>query len=178
MEATVIQEGLSQVLGLGVAEGQLSVPQIVARGIVVYVAGVALVRVASKRFMGRHTPFDLILAVILGSMLARAINGEAPLWGTLAVGLMLVLADRVLALATSRSERFRRWLEGRPTQLVREGSLLRDAMRQNRITEEHLMAAIRGSGYSDTASVAEAYIEASGTISVVPRDHERSSSGA
>lgn len=97
----LLADGLTSLLGLGRPAEALAVHQVVLRGVVVYVAGVAMVRLAPRRFMGGHTPFDLILGIILGALLARAVNGNAPLVATLAVGFALVLLNRAFALASA-----------------------------------------------------------------------------
>lgn len=164
-----VQDAMSQALGLGLAKDQLSLAQVLLRAAVVYLAGVAIVRIASKRLMGSHTPFDFILAVILGSMLARAVNGGAPLLGTLAACLLLVFIDRAMAFVTSRSERFRRAIEGEHLHVVRDGSILRDRLRRHHLTEEHVWAAIRSAGLGDPREVEDAYMEVNGRITVLPR---------
>jgi uncharacterized membrane protein YcaP (DUF421 family) len=47
------------------------------RSIIVYLVTVGVARFAGKRFFGEHTAFDVVLSIILGSVLSRAINGSA-----------------------------------------------------------------------------------------------------
>ena len=53
----------------------------------------ALLIVATDRI----SAFDYVLGIILASMLARAINGSAPFFGTIFLGFYFVLLHRVLA---------------------------------------------------------------------------------
>lgn len=166
---SVLQEWISTTLGLGLTPGELSPGQVLARGIVVYLAGVILVRVGHRRFMGRHTPFDFILAIMLGALLARAINGSAPLPGTLVAGFGLVFLDRAFAVATFHSERLRRWVEGTASRLVEDGEPVEGAMRKSHLSRDDLVSALRREGnVSAMEDVAEAYLERSGEVSVVP----------
>jgi hypothetical protein len=54
------------------------------RAVVVYVVTVIIVRLGKKRFMGKGTAFDVILGIMLGSIVSRAITGNAPFFPALA----------------------------------------------------------------------------------------------
>src|SRR5262245_49695401 len=60
----------------------LKLHQAVARAILVYVAGLAIVRIGKGRSIGRMTPVDVIFGFVLGSLLSRGITGHASLSGT------------------------------------------------------------------------------------------------
>jgi hypothetical protein len=79
-------EALSKMLGLGLAPKELSLLQVCLRGIIVFLTAVVMVRLADRRFLAKLTTLDAILAFILGSTLARAINGSAAFFPTLGVG--------------------------------------------------------------------------------------------
>src|SRR5213083_1191 len=85
-------------LGLSVEPKNLTFVQISLRGIIVFVAALAMVRLGHKRSLSHKTPFDAVLLVILASVLSRAINGSAAFFATLGGGLVLVLLHRLLAL--------------------------------------------------------------------------------
>ena len=62
------------------------------RAVLVYVVTVLMVRLAKKRFMGRASAFDVILGIMLGSIVSRAVTGNAPFLPTLvAAGALLVM---------------------------------------------------------------------------------------
>src|SRR5207249_11803943 len=50
--------------------------QVAVRGVIVFIATLIMVRLGSKRSLAEKTAFDAVLIVIIGSMLARAINGS------------------------------------------------------------------------------------------------------
>jgi len=68
----IILSFFKSMLGIGVDE--LSIQQILVRCIVIYIIGIALVRFGKKRFIGKMSAFDTILAIIIGSLLSRAIT--------------------------------------------------------------------------------------------------------
>src|SRR5206468_869605 len=83
----------------------LSATQMGVRAAVVFVLLLALIRLVDRRFLGKSTPFDVIVAMLLGSVASRAITGNAPFGPTLAAAAVLILLHRVLASLSYRSHR-------------------------------------------------------------------------
>jgi len=81
---------LENVLGAGSGDPTFAVAAVAARAVLIYVAGLAVVRLGKSRLLGRATAFDIILAFILGSLFSRAVNGTAALLVTLAAAIVLV----------------------------------------------------------------------------------------
>ena len=77
-------------------------------------------------------------------------------------------ANSVAALAY-RSHHIGLLVKGAPRQLVRDGAILEPAMRRSGISRHDLEEALREHGMSDLDEASAAWIERSGTISVVPR---------
>ena len=75
----------------------LTFVQISLRGIIVFLATLAMVRLGHKRSLSHKTPFDAVLLVILASVLSRTINGSAAFFATLGGGVVLVLLHRLFA---------------------------------------------------------------------------------
>ena len=165
-------EALTQLLGIGIEPKQLSVLQVSLRGAIVFAAGIVMLRCADKRFLSKMTPLDAILGFILASMLARAINGSAPFVPTLVGGFVLVLLHRLCCKAAAHWERFGSWVKGHADLLIQNGWVNHDAMRANDLTERDLLEELRQHGsVTSPADVEEAYIERSGEISVIPKNH-------
>ncbi len=165
-----IWQAVRTALGMDAPQGALTFEQMALRALVVYACGVVMLRLASKRFLGRHTPFDMVLSIILGAVLARAINGSAPLFPTLAAALVLVLLDRLFATVAFRWDRFGDWVRGRPWPLIEDGRLVEGNMRRCHITETDLVSAVRRQAHATRLEdVASARLEPDGAISVVLR---------
>ena len=67
---------LDGLLGLRTEAIELEFRHIAWRAFIVFVCGVLLARVADRRMLGHNAGFDIVLLVVLGSVLSRAINGE------------------------------------------------------------------------------------------------------
>ena len=136
----------------------------------VYLAGWAILRLGSNRFLGRETVFDIVLAFVLGSTLSRAINGSAPLLITLAACALLVFVHHVFAWLSWHSRRWGRILKGHSLPIVLDGRPLEDALRRYRISPGDLEEALRLSGHVKTPEqVEEARYERNGEISVIAK---------
>lgn len=162
-------DALSAVLGLG--DDALSWRHMAVRAVVVYVAALAMVRLGDKRFLGKSTAFDVILGVILGSVVSRAITGQSPFVPTLVAAAVLVALHWLLAWVAFRSDRFGTLVKGTPRTLVQDGEIRWDAMRRSHVTEDDLLGALRAAGgVADVARVKVARLERDGVVSVVERD--------
>jgi uncharacterized membrane protein YcaP (DUF421 family) len=140
------------------------------RAAAVYLAGWAILRLGSNRFLGRETVFDIVLAFVLGSTLSRAVNGSAPLLITLAACALLVIVHHVFAWLSWHSRRWGRILKGHPLPIVLDGQPLEDALRRYRISPGDLEEALRLSGHVKTPEqVEEARYERNGEISVIAK---------
>lgn len=156
--------------GLGIGDENLNVLQMSLRVLIVYPLALALVRIGDKRFLGELAAFDFLLVIIIGSIVSRAISGSAPFLPSMVAALLLVLGHRGVARVGYRSERIGRLVKGSPRQLIREGEVQWDQMREAAIGKEDLLEAVRhAAGLSAIDEVDEAFLERNGRISVIPR---------
>lgn len=156
-------------LGIGLNGGQLTATQMGLRAAVVYLAWLAAVRFADNRLLGRFSPFDVVLAVILGAVLGRAINGSTPFFETLIAGAVLVGIHWILTILSAHSHAFGKLVKGRERLLVWNGEVQQAEMRKNHLSDRDLLEMVRLKGnVADARNVAEAYLERNGEISVIP----------
>ena len=160
-------------LGLELEAKDLGAGHMVLRAVVVFAVMVVFVRLAKKRFMSHATAFDVILGIMLGAVVSRAITGNAPFWPALAAGAALIAMHWLFSFGASRSHGFGNLVKGRPRVLVRDGKPDRDAMRRAHITEHDLDEDLRTEGLDGTETVKEARLERSGKVSVVKRGEAR-----
>ena len=146
--------------------------QMGARGVLVFLFGLLLVRVAGKRVFGKWGAFDIILSVIIGSNLSRALTGNAPFVQTLAVTAALVVLHRLLAAVAARVDWLSPAIKGRPARLIRDGEVDRKALIRHGLGENDLQAALRCAGVEAPHAVSGAWLERNGQISVIPRRPE------
>lgn len=142
--------------------------QMSARALLIFMIGLAFVRLAGERVFGKWGALDILLAIIIGSNLSRTITGGAPLFPTLCATAVLIGVHALLASAAT-------WwplgdlLKGRPTQLVAEGQIDWRAMRRHGVGQGDLEQALRQAGQMDLSGVQAVFIERNGGLSVILR---------
>lgn len=157
----------------GAGQENPDVVQMAVRALIVYFAALVMVRWGEKRFMGKSTAFDVILGVILGSVVSRAINSGAPLVPTVVAGFVLVGLHWALAHLAFRSDRFGNIVKGHTRVLVKDGQVDWEQMRASHMSKDDLLGALRAQGNVDTwEQVEEARLERSGEISVIKANQE------
>ena len=145
-------------------------------GLCAYVVLIVMLRITGKRTLSKMNAFDLIVTVALGSTLATVIlSKDVALAEGATAFAMLAGAQFVVTWLSVRSKWFRDWVKAQPSTLLRDGALLRDAMRHERVSPDEIEAAIRGAGYSGIESIALVVLETDGSMSVIPQrgDPER-----
>jgi uncharacterized membrane protein YcaP (DUF421 family) len=167
-----IEEVLQLTLGLGLQGEQIKVMQMGLRAVIVYIVTVAIVRLGKKRFMGGATAFDVILGIMLGSTVSRAITGNAPFFGALAASAVLLAMHWLFSFIALRYHGFGWAIKGGAATLVRNGEIDWGMMRKAHMTEHDLWEDLRVKGISDLRQVAEARMERGGQLSVIKAKSE------
>src|SRR5690606_25895815 len=83
---------------------------------------------------------------------------------------LLASLQLVVAFAGSRIPGLRKAVTARPTLLLREGVVDREALREQRLTMSELRQAGRSSGRGSLEDVAAVVLESDGTLSVIGAD--------
>jgi uncharacterized membrane protein YcaP (DUF421 family) len=171
----MFEEIRSATAGLvGIGEDDLDLVQMVVRAFVIYVTAIVLVKLGEKRFMGRSTAFDMILGIILGSVLSRAITGNAPFLDTIGAGTALVALHWAFSVASFHHDWFGKLVKGRERNLVIDGEIDWEGMRKSHISRRDLESAMYSSGrVTELADVKVARFERSGEISIIPKTRPR-----
>ncbi len=66
--------------------------------------GIACIRIGGRRMFSHVSPLDIVVALVVGSNISRAMTGKAPFLATLAATLLLCVLHRLLAWACYRYE--------------------------------------------------------------------------
>jgi uncharacterized membrane protein YcaP (DUF421 family) len=140
------------------------------RGLLVYAFMLVVIRCLGKRTVGNFTAFDLLVALMLGEVVDEIIYGDVDLaQGFVAIG-VVALAKYLTGWLTYWDHGFDRLLEGKPTEIVRHGELVREALRSEMMNEKEVLAALRLQGIDDLKEVRQALLEVDGEVSVIRED--------
>ena len=146
---------------------------IVVRATATYVFLLILLRVSGKRTVGEGTPFDFVVALVLGDFPDDIIWGEVPVaQGLVAIGTVMTL-HLCVVYATYRSIRFDQLVGSGPTPIMRAGRSLAEGLRSEHMNEGDLDVQLRHRGDDDRRHVKAATIEPTGEVAVLPTNGAR-----
>jgi len=166
-------EQVRSLLGLESDTGDIGAIGTALRTIIIYGFTLAIIRLGSKRFLSKATAFDVIVAIMLGSVMSRGINGSTPFFPTLLAGAVLLGLHWLFAMLAYHTEWFGSYVKGDRVLLIKDGDIQRDGMRRGNITHDDLTQAIRlNTNQTDPSKIKLAYLERGGQISVIPFKHE------
>jgi len=151
----------------------LSVAQECARAVLIFFYGLLMLRLSGRRTFAQMSAVDLIISIIVGSNLSRALTGSAPLWGTLAAVAVLVALHLLMAAVVARSFRLSRLIEGGPVLLAEDGVIHEAARLHCKISLADIAESLRAhglDGLGELHRVRKLMLEPSGKISVIKKD--------
>jgi uncharacterized membrane protein YcaP (DUF421 family) len=143
---------------------------LVIRATVVFFFIFLVTRIAGRRELSSLEPFDLILLVVLGDLVQQGITqSDQSVTGTLIVISTITLLSVAVSWVSFRSRRLRLVTEGEPLVLVRDGELIEDNLRRERLTLSDLQEEARQQQVSAISDIRWAILEKDGSISVIPK---------
>ncbi|MDO4811308.1 MAG: DUF421 domain-containing protein [Eubacteriales bacterium] len=140
------------------------------RTIILYLILIVGLRLTGKRQIGELEPIELVLTLLLSDLASvpmqdfgiPLLNGVVPI-------LTLLSLSTLFSYFSLRSVRFRSLVCGEPAIIIRDGKLLQNVMRHNRLTLDELLEELRGQSISNIDDVKYAILETSGQLSVLLR---------
>lgn len=137
-------------------------------GVLAYVALVMLLRASGQRTLSKMNAFDFVVTIALGSTMATILTAKdvSFVQGVAAFGLLIAMQFVVTWLGV-RVAWWRRFMTGDPRLLFYDGEFLAAAMRDARVTEADVLAAIRAAGYGDRSGIGAVVLETNATFSVI-----------
>ena len=136
---------------------------------VYYFSVIVLVRIAGKRLAGQMTTFDLVVLIGLVVVAQQSFLTPGPSFAAVFIVTVLMTHLAVTWLC-SRYQPVRRLLRGRPRALVRNGAILEDALAQEGVSVDELLAGLRKLGFESPAKVKLAMLEETGHVSAIAAD--------
>lgn len=143
--------------------------QMSLRAVLILVFGLLLIRLLGRRAFGKQNPLDIVVAIVIGSNLSRALTGNAPFFPTLTASAVLLGVFCLLEEIAARWHFLSRLLKGDPVALMRDRNLDRRAMERWGVTEGDIEEAARQSGKPGLDALDDALLERSGKISTISR---------
>lgn len=150
-------------------KNEITTLQECARAILIFVYGLLLVRIAGRRLFGKWAALDIVVAIMVGSNLSRALTGGAPLAGTLAATTLLIAIHWALAWLAARNPTLSRILEGRAIVLACRGDMNHANRKWHAISEADIAEALRQAGVGNAEQAEQIMLEPGGKITILKR---------
>lgn len=154
---------------VGPDDGTPTIAQFCVRALLLFFYGLLCIRIAGRRTFSNLSPLDIIVAIVVGSNISRAMTGKAPFVPALIATLLVVALHRLVAMATVRSNVLAKFVKGKATVIVRDGVIDHIAMRSHQLSDDDLLEGLRMEQTRSVEEVALATVERGGKISVVPK---------
>ncbi len=144
---------------------------IVIRATVIFFALYLIVRLLGKRELAQLTPFELIVLVVTGDLIQQGVtHNDFSLTGSILAVATFAFWASVLSWVTYLSRRAERVLDGQPRVIVRDGKIIRENLRRDRLTESEIQSEMRLAGIAHVRDVAWAILERTGKMSFIKRE--------
>jgi uncharacterized membrane protein YcaP (DUF421 family) len=147
------------------------------RTVIVYVVVFVILRVMGKREIGKLSVFDLVISIMIAEIAVFVLEdiGKPMISGILPM-VTLMIVQLTIAFLSLKSRTLRRWVEGEPSYVIKNGKLDREEMKRHRYNLDDLLLQLRQSRVTDVADVEFAILEPSGKLTVVEKKQEEAPS--
>ncbi len=137
-------------------------------GLSAYVALILILRISGKRTLSKWNAFDYVVTVGLGSTLATILlSKDTSLAQGVAALFLLVGLQFVVTWLSVRFRGVSELVKARPVLLFRDGEMQHAAMREARVAEGEILAALRNDGIADRREAGAVVLETDGSFSVI-----------
>jgi uncharacterized membrane protein YcaP (DUF421 family) len=148
----------------------LTILQMTARAVVIFVIALILIRISGRRSFGLHTPLDNIITIVLGAVLSRAIVGASDFLPVIASSTTLVLIHRFLAYGMVYHPWLARIISGEKILLFKDGNFIERNMDKAQIGREEILAEVRKTALTeDLVGIEKIYMERNGEVNSVKK---------
>ena len=124
---------------------ELTLLQLCTRALIIFILGLVMVRVGDRRSLSEKTGFDTLFLVLIGAVLARAINGSAAFLTTIGCALFLMIVHRVFAFIACHSHGFGKLIKGSEVKLISDGRVDWKTMKRHLVSKHDTFGLRHGS---------------------------------
>lgn len=127
---------------------------ILLRTLFMYFVVFAVMRLMGKREIGKLSVFDLVISIMIAEIAVFIIEDpkKSLLEGIIPL-FTLVIIQITFAILMLKSETLRRWFDGKPSIMIKNGRLNRDEMKKQKYNLEDLMLQLRLKDVADVKDV-------------------------
>ncbi len=145
---------------------------VVLRSLIVFVVLIAGVRLMGKRTIGELQPYEFVITLAVADLACTPMQDVSVplLYGIIPI-LVLFVVHYLLTLVTTKSQRFRKFLNGRPFIVIDGDGINSECLTKLNLSVNDLLALIRQQGYFSIPEIAYGIIETNGKLSVLQNEN-------
>ena len=147
---------------------------ILIRTVIIYCLLMLTLRLMGRREIGQLDASDLVSTLLISELAAIPIDDpDIPLLNAVLPILFILCLEVILSTVKNKSAKLGRAIDGNACYIIYKGRISQKALRENRISLNELLSALRSQGAFDIGSVSYALLEQNGTISVMQNSQEK-----
>ena len=144
---------------------------IFVRTLIIYLFLSISIRIMGKRQIGELEVEELVSTLVLSEVAALPIaDPDIPLTNAIIPVLFIVCLEIIISYTKNKSSVLKKYIEGEPIYLIKQGKLLQSELKRNRISVNELLCELRIQGIADISEVDYAVLEKNGSISVFKKN--------
>ncbi|MCY0096649.1 DUF421 domain-containing protein [Hoeflea ulvae] len=141
--------------------------EILFRTVVIYIYTFSLIRWIGGRSISQLSLVEFLLVIALGSAVGDSLfYPDVPLLHAMLVITIIVLINKGLDFLILRSDSAQKAIDGKPDWIVQDGRLNTDQSSDRGMGKAEVLAMLRLEGIRNLGEVENAFLEASGSLSV------------
>jgi uncharacterized membrane protein YcaP (DUF421 family) len=156
---------------LFVLTNDVSLLEKILRPVLVYIFLIIGLRLAGKRELAQLNPFDLVVLLTLSNTVQNAIIGNDNTFIGGVIGATTLLAvNYIVVRFLYRHEKLDHLIEGECDELITNGKIRHDRLKNELMTEASLETAAHRQGFASLKDIDRAVLEVGGSISFFPKE--------
>lgn len=147
---------------------------VLIRTVISYIAVLFTVRIMGKSELSKLSPVQLVVVFMIAELAAIPIDSPdvSVITGLTAIATLSFLQVSISYLSI-KSERFKTFINGKPSVLIAGGRINESALKEERITINELMEQLRIGNVPSITDVDYAVMESNGSLSIIQSSEKR-----
>lgn len=145
---------------------------VVLRALIVFIVLIAGVRLMGKRTIGELQPYEFVITLAVADLACTPMQDvSVPLLYGIVPILVLFVVHFLLTLLTTRSMRFRKFLNGKPFIVIDGDGINSECLTKLNLSVNDLLSLIRQQGYFSIPEISYGIIETNGKLSLLKNEN-------
>ncbi len=143
------------------------------KSIVLYLYIIFIYRLMGKKELGKLSITDFVVTILMAECAIYSITEkDVSVFTSIIPITCLALTQIIISFISLKSDKFRKFIDGTPSVIIKNGKLIFSTMSKLRYTLDDLIAGLREHGVKSVEEVNYAILENNGKLSIFPKELE------